>query len=145
MPNRKTHTTTGTVIGILYSIANQKSENRFSMTELMGSAAGGYTGGQLADIFDPTDSPNHRKSGHSIIAALTGAAIVQIAVRNLRTSRKQLQNTADRYIQYGYDIPVETIMKVACNELLTGFLMGLSAGYMSHLALDSLTPAGINL
>lgn len=144
MPNRKTHTATGIAAGILYSMTNQKSENRFSLTELMGSAAGGLAGGQLPDIFDPPDSPNHRELGHSITAASAGVAIAQIAISALKASQNQLQIKADSHIQNGYDIPVEIKLELALNKLWIGFLVGLSAGYVSHLALDSKTPAGIN-
>lgn len=125
-------------------MTNQKLENRFSIAELIGSAAGGLTGGQLPDIFDPPVSPNHRELGHSMIAASAGVAIAQKAISTLKASQNQLQIRADSYTQNGYDIPVEIRQKLALNRLWTGFLMGLCAGYISHLALDSKTPAGIN-
>jgi membrane-bound metal-dependent hydrolase YbcI (DUF457 family) len=145
MPNKRTHTAVGATAGVAWMLTSQIKDNNYNSTELIGSAFGGLVGGQLPDIIDPPISPHHRKIGHSARATIAGAALLQKTVNSLKSSCKELESTADWNIQNGYDIPADIKMELTLKRLAIGFLNGLPAGYVSHLLLDSTTPAGIKL
>ncbi len=145
MPDKKIHTAVGATAGVTQMLATQIIDDNINLPELIGSTVGGLLGGRLPDIIDPPDSPNHRDIGHSILFTIAGIALVICAVISLKSSCKELQSKADWHIQNGYYIPDDIKMELALKRLAIGFLNGLPAGYVSHLALDSRTPAGINL
>lgn len=145
MPNKKVHSAAGVTAGVALMLTTQIKDKNINLPELIGSAVGGLLGGRLPDMIDPPNSPNHRDIGHSILFTIAGIALVICAVICLKTSCKELERDANWHIQNGYNIPDDINMKLTQKRLLIGFLNGLTTGSVSHLALDSTTPAGINL
>lgn len=145
MPNRKTHVNTGMLAGALASLVVQTKNGQLNVPEFAGTILGGTAGGRLPDVVDPPDSPNHRGFGHSPASALGLCGITEAAILKLRKTLSPLLSHADRYIATGYEIPSELAVKIAAYRLLIGFATGVSAGNISHLLLDSSTPAGIKL
>ncbi len=145
MPNKKVHTAAGVTAGVTEMLVTQIIDGNINLPELFGSCIGGLLGGRLPDMVDPPNSPNHRDIGHSILFTIAGIALVIFVAYNLKSSCKELEIKANWYIQNGYNIPDDIKMGLTQKRLTIGFLNGLPAGYVSHLLLDSRTPAGIKL
>src|ERR1700731_2306105 len=74
MPGRKTHAQVGMTAGIGYAAFQAKGQSSLSLfAEAAGGALGGWYGGQLPDVFEPSVSSWHRSFAHSGAA---GTAIV---------------------------------------------------------------------
>ena len=157
MANRKTHIAVGVTAGIgyaAYQAKEQTSPNR--LAEIVGGALGGYFGGLLPDILEPGTSSWHRATMHSYSA---GASILSLRDRLLeweKFCREEAGNSKaitmipiDRgtFAPAPVDPMAELFAKLA--ELfwrfLAGLANGLAAGYVSHLALDALTPCSLPL
>jgi len=138
MPNRNTHSAYGAGAGILFVLAKQIGQHGIDLAGLLGSAAGGLLGGRLPDIIDPPDSPGHRAVGHSVSACAITAALLTMIL-------KMPEAPADQYAAFEHSFPAELNRNQMLVRLTTGFLEGMIAGYVSHLLLDSGTPAGIKL
>lgn len=148
MPNRKVHTTTGTIIGggfALYKARNQ--EPHHMALEAIGGALAGSIGGRIPDLIDPATSPRHRSIGHSVIPnSLVGGVYFenlnswQDSIRhyasNHQTKRKQTDSFFEKF-WFG-------LLEILCH-LAAGALAGLGVGHASHLALDLCTPARLPL
>ena len=130
MPNSKKHATVGGVLGLsLFAINNfikqynQKQSDpnyKFDWTELaLTSFAGGAIGavaGLLPDILEPATSPNHRKIFHSTLTVI-----------GLGMGLAHVQSTT----KFGKEEKQVITTAGIC--------------YLSHLVLDSNTPAGLPL
>lgn len=145
MPNKKIHTSVGATAGVVKTLAAQVRNENISLPELIASGVGGLLGGRLPDMIDPPNSPNHRDIGHSIMFTLAGIALLIGVIIYLKTSCKELEREANWHIQNGYNIPDDIKVELMQKRFTLGFLNGLATGYVSHLALDSTTPAGIKL
>lgn len=146
MPNRDFHCVAGAAVGAAYAAYQSKEETRLQqVVEALGGAFGGYVGGRLPDVIDPPVSPRHRSIGHGAVPvalAAWGAISLldqwQIMLRRkafeVEAARDRLSNDA---LRAGYTA------FAALLRLLAGLLAGLVAGYVSHVALDSMTPCGL--
>lgn len=118
MSNRKTHTQVGFAAGIASSLFYQASsqpvgESKIDWLEVFSCGLVGAAIAQLPDRLEPATNPNHRGFFHSI----TAAALVSMARSSSRNK----------------DYP--RTVKIHANAA--------AFGYLSHLVLDSQTPAGI--
>lgn len=146
MPRRAMHTAVGIAAGMIAVAALNSSESdgdRF--VEVIGGALGGYLGGVMPDGLDLPSSPNHRSVAHGglAIAALirTNWADVAGGLRS-RASACTAASIApgcppDRIGPFQWEA-------LAC-RLAAGFVIGIAAGYSSHLALDFCTPRSLPL
>ena len=161
MPGRRTHKLVGGAAGMafaLYRAQNQTPANQIA--EAAGGATGGaFVGGPLADILEPALSPWHRGPAHSWAA---GAAIVSFRT-TLAAWEAECRRKADQWkalpsqpLEYpGGTVfvpittgPLSQFLRQLCElfwRFLAGFLNGVAAGYVSHLALDAFTPRSIPL
>ena len=161
MPGRKTHQLAGAISGWAYTLyrnQQQKPDERF--VETIGGAIGGAIGGVLADVVEPAVSSWHRGPAHSVAV---GSGVVRLS-----STLESLADTCRHKAIQARAVPtrmesdvfgntlVVPIAKNPLNQfideiaqifwlLLAGFLNGLAAGYVSHLALDAFTPRGIPL
>lgn len=141
MPNRDLHRPTGVILGFSASLllASHARSPRPGLEALAG-AVGGWIGGALPDWIDPADSPNHRSAGHSVLGA--GSVLVFSIVR-LRSwqcwFRRQAEAAQTRATAEGQSWSLESTLYHA----LAGFIAGVIAGYIGHLADDAGTPFGL--
>lgn len=115
------------------------------VVETIGGAMAGIVGAVMPDRLDPPTSPLHRSIGHGLVPI--GAAGFW-AIRNLKKWQRWLREQAQRFQQ---ELNAETdggrrillmLAMVACT-LAAGAVAGFIGGYISHVALDALTPASL--
>jgi membrane-bound metal-dependent hydrolase YbcI (DUF457 family) len=128
----------------LYQARDEQPLNR--VLEIIGGALGGSLGARLPDYLEPATSSWHRGPAHSWVA-------IGISTRSMREMRKCSHYCRQRAAYY------LALRSANCSSILallyalieafwraaSGFLSGLAAGYISHLALDAFTPRGIPL
>jgi hypothetical protein len=158
MPDGATHKLIGASGGCVFAAYRAKDQNPGSwIAELAGGAIGGYVGGILPDILEPAISSWHRGVAHSYVG---GATVVATAIEVLskweiacRTNAENCKATPAIVIPGGMFVaappdPVYQFLSSLAElfwRLMAGFLNGLVAGYVSHLALDAITPRSIPL
>ena len=148
MPNRRVHVATSTPAGAVYAFHKTKYQNELTrLQELVGGALGGYLGGILPDQIDPPAHPGHRSVGHGFCPVAVVAASWN---HNLESWQSRLRQLANEHDYHGFQSadPIlkgwHAIMALAL-RLLSGFLAGIGAGYITHVALDSLTASCLPL
>ena len=158
MPGRKTHQLVGATAGVAFAAVETKHQpSQHMCIEMIGGGFGGYAAGMLPDWLEPAICSWHRGICHS---ATAGAAVLYARATLAQWAQICRQN-ADRCrmvpqvedVHTGGWLPLpQTPLQQFCGQLgelfwrfLAGFLNGLAAGYISHLALDAATPRGIPL
>lgn len=146
MSDRKTHQQIGLAAGAVYASYRAKDQNTSNwLLEVAGGAARGYMGGLLPDILEPAISSWHRDVAHS---CATGGTIVSALVNMLPEWETACRENAER-CRAAATVSTDSAIQLlsALGELfwrfLAGFLHGLASGYVSHLALDAVTPRSI--
>ncbi len=149
MPNARTHAVIGTGSGSLVAFLRSQdlpTEARLAMT--FGGALGGYAGGRLPDVLEPAIHAWHRSFFHS---AATGAGVFQATAVPIKAWVAELLAKAAEIralrLQLGPQHPDHaTLQTQECGlYFLSGFVIGLPAGYLSHLIADAGTERGIPL
>ena len=146
MPNYSTHARTGAAVGVVAAAyrAREAPTNQM-LVEAIGGLLGGWVGGVLPDVLEPARHPHHRKLGHSVAAA--GALTLARIAEWQATFRTAADAAASRSLVH----PIGSIERSSAEwdelfwRLLAGVLVGLVAGYASHLVLDAGTPRGLPL
>jgi len=149
MPNGKTHKTVGTACGALAAASRTRPEDgEANLFIAIGGGVGGYIASRWPDLWEPAICPNHRQIAHSVVA---GGSLLTYAIRvvpewearwravAIDASERRLAPSTPQADQMLLSI-VEIFAWV-----MVGLLAGLAAGYLSHLALDGCTPAGLPL
>jgi hypothetical protein len=154
MPDSKTHKYVGITAGLGFAGYQAKEQKGLDFwIELFGGAVGGWPGSKLPDIFEPAISSWHRSTFHSLTA---GGAIVSQASRLsafttfCREQAGECKSNPRRILMLplgeGRHIPIElgeglgnllSKLEELLWRFLAGFVNGLAAGYVSHLALDA--------
>ena len=127
------------------------------LAEVAGGAIGGYFGGILPDILEPAISSWHRSTAHGYIS---GGTILASANAMLSTWEMACRNNAENckalrmipapggtFVVAPPD-PIQQLLSSLAElfwRLAAGFFNGFTAGYISHLALDAVTPRSIPL
>jgi membrane-bound metal-dependent hydrolase YbcI (DUF457 family) len=146
MPNYATHARVGAAAGGLAAAYRARTAPTEQMlAETLGGLLGGWFGGALPDMLEPARDPNHRKAAHSVAAggALTLARIAEWQA----TCRASAEGAAKRAATHPLGSPERSRAEidVLLWRLVAGALVGLVAGYASHLLLDANTPRGLPL
>lgn len=122
---------------------NETPENR--MIETIGGALVGYPLGTLPDWIEPATSPRHRAFFHSVAfaggiaaVAIPSVAPMQDTVRGW-SDEQQRQADASNGLAWLWHQLLVLLGRLAAGAVPA--VMG--TAYLSHLALDSLTPAGL--
>jgi len=118
----------GALMAYFVSICETDGDGGFMA---FGGAIGGAIGGILPDIFNPPTSMHHRAFSHSLRAGggmllylFKGAPIAAVKCYERALLARESENKlAERFWL-----------------MLAGFAFGFAAGYLSHLALDLMTP-----
>src|SRR5258708_4449313 len=119
MANFKTHCIAGVTLGITLNLTKQwaqkthNPEREFDWSEMLAWGALGGTAASLPDLLEPATSPNHRSFFHSLAV---GTLILFII---LGRASKEFRPDVQEFLR------------------VTGF------SYLSHLALDIITPMGL--
>ena len=144
MPRRSTHAQVGALAGVgaaAFRSRHAPAEHR--ILETVGGAIGGLCGGLLPDLIEPAETPNHRSIAHSAIA---GGALT---LARLAEWQAACRTAADNSTKLSLLHPIGSPERSSAEwdallwRLFAGFLVGLVAGYASHLALDAGTPRGL--
>jgi hypothetical protein len=148
MSNRRTHLIAGTGAGLAVAgyLAPNEQPGAF-LAEAVGGALGGAIGCLGPDVVEPAVHSWHRSTAHSYATAATIATATVQRVqqwqgycrgRAAAHDEARLRAATDgARIYHGFMALVW--------RLLCGFVAGLPAGYLSHLALDACTPRSIPL
>ena len=143
MPNRPFHIATSTPVGAGYACYKSSNQNELArVLESLGGALGGYCGGVLPDLIDPPFHPGHRSIGHGVYPVLTAATIWQQGIDGWQQHGRQLADQHAVHRSQATD-PLVAVWHAAMEwalRLLAGFVAGIGAGYLSHVALDFGTP-----
>jgi membrane-bound metal-dependent hydrolase YbcI (DUF457 family) len=113
--------------------------------EIAGGYFGGIVGARAPDVFDPPTSPRHRDLGHGIVPV--GLVVVAL-LRVLPAWQAELRTVADRHrnaaarSENRWTAAIHSLIELLC-RFASGAVAGIVAGYVSHLALDAMTPAGL--
>lgn len=150
MPGKMVHQCIGAGAGGVHAGFHAKDqEGAHYWVEVIGGILGGYTTSMLPDKLEPAVSSWHRGPFHS---AAVGGAVISVSEKlaewakicrdkaNTQRIVPQVEN-----LQTGEWLPLprppvdEFFAQLAelFWRLLAGFLNGLAAGYVSHLALDA--------
>lgn len=156
MPDSKTHKLVGASSGAVYAAYRAKEQSVPNWwTEVAGGALGGYVGGLLPDVLEPAISSWHRDVAHScaagggIVALRNALAAIEVACReNAEKCRAiPMAPLGGIFVPVAVD-PISQFLSTLFEflwRLAAGFVNGVAAGYISHLALDAATPRSIPL
>lgn len=149
MANRAEHIKKGVLVGAgmaIYKAREQKLED--IIFEAIGGGFGGYIGSRLPDVIEPASWPGHRQHAHSIMA---GGGIIYSLYKLLDKWEEYYRSQATYYSVkkneedlYWHQKLLYTVLEII-SLILTGVFIGLSSGYISHLALDCGTTKGLPL
>jgi LexA-binding, inner membrane-associated putative hydrolase len=156
MPDRKTHTAIGAGTGAAFAFYRAKDQSPCNLvTEVAGGLVGGYLGGLVPDVLEPAVSSWHRDTAHSLAV---GGAIISLrnhlsglesgCRENAEKCKAVRMVDRENTFVTAPDNPLSQFLSEVEEQLwrfLAGFLNGLAAGYVSHLALDAATPRSIPL
>lgn len=150
MSKKAVHVAFGVVTGggAAALVAKRNNEEPLAFVlQTIGGLAGGYHGGVLPDVLEPSLSPRHRGVAHSVVALAGGTtAIVKKGRGAVDAARAQLRQWEDA-------LAVERdpwrrfwlVVGVLLGHVGLGYAVGVTAGYGSHLALDACTPGSLPL
>ncbi len=156
MPNSKTHKYVSITAGGLTAAYQAKEQSGLDFCiEVFGGAVGGWTTGNLPDIFEPAISSYHRSICHSLTAG--GAIVSQVkgignftAFCREQSARCKENPTRTLMVRVNEEVSLPIELDGAVGKFLNkieellwlflaGFLIGAAAGYVSHVALDAVT------
>ncbi len=149
MANGQTHQRVGAWVGggaaLLYAATDSRAN---ALVETLAGALGGWHGAMLPDILEPATSPNHRKVAHSVLTALgltLGSANHHHRLAELRELAADLADRAYRVRPTNAITAFVLEVAALLVQAAVGYIVGLAAGYASHLVLDAGTPKGLPL
>jgi hypothetical protein len=126
-----------------YALYKANKQNDLArVLESIGGAVGGYCGGTLPDLIDPPFHPGHRSIGHGVFPVFLGATVWSQGLdgwqnrwRQLADEHAVLRSQAANPLLAAWHAFAEWAL-----HLLSGFVAGVGAGYLTHVALDFGTP-----
>ena len=162
MPNRRIHRRAGRIAGAVYAGHRAKGQPVLHLAvETVAGLHGGELGALLADVLEPGRSSWHRGIAHSCAAGVGILSLGDTLVRIETFCRQRAEQKAtERRTLDMIPAGEPNAFVPAPNNPLTqlflligeffwraaaGFLNGMAAGYLSHLALDAGTPRSIPL
>lgn len=149
MPSKPTHVKAGMISGVAAVIACNHIENNplMSVADVVGGIAGGYLGGRIPDLIDPSQigGPNHRSHGHGLVQ---NSVLATWIFNNIQEFRKICFEKATDLEIKAKELTddVKSLLWVLAASFLrfvAGLAIGVIAGIISHLALDSFTKKGL--
>lgn len=123
----------------------RKQTLAIQLVETLGGVVGGVVGARMPDVIDPPTCWNHRSVGHGI--APIGAAATTLSkmltgwqekLRARANAEHHQYEAAKLFLAKARHLVISLLCRLA-----SGALVGFVAGYLSHLAMDFTTPAGL--
>ena len=156
MSDGNTHKLVGAGAGAVFAGFRAKEQkDHHWCAEVAGGALGGYIAGQLPDLLEPAISSWHRDVAHSYsagggIIALGNALAAFVAACRENAEKCEaipMEQQGDKFVPVAVDPFSKFLLDLFALlwRLAAGFANGLAAGYISHLALDAVTPRSIPL
>jgi hypothetical protein len=156
MSDGKTHKLVGAGAGAVFAGFRAKEQkDHHWWAEVAGGALGGYVAGQLPDLLEPAISSWHRDVAHSYTAGggiiAIGNAVEAFAAACRENAEKCSAIPMEQQGNVFVPVVVDPLSRFLLDvfellwRLAAGFVNGLAAGYVSHLALDAMTPRSIPL
>lgn len=150
MSDRKTHQWVGAASGATRAAYKAWGQPGCLM-ETIGGGFGGYWTSMLPDALEPAISSWHRGPCHSLTASAVVLSMDQVLGDWAKYCREQankyraIQTVQDPFTGEFHLVPISLFQMLAewFWSFLAGVMNGVSAGYLSHLALDAVTPRGI--
>ena len=147
MANRIAHDAGGFAAGMIVAAAMAGNQSASGvLLEYVGGGIGGLAASRLPDIFDPPVSPRHRDVAHAVVPVGAALAVVLGLVREGQEKLRAYADSLAARRAYSQLTDIEALLSHFFEwlaRLLAGALAGVVGGYLSHLALDSCTPAGL--
>ena len=144
MPNRATHAQVGAAAGgICAALRVAGAPTTHQLAETIGGLIGGWVGGVLPDVLEPATTPNHRQAAHSVVAGGT------LMLARLAEWQAGCRAAADGAARRALLLPLRSDERRRAEtealvwRFVAGALVGLVAGYASHLLLDATTARGL--
>lgn len=148
--NAKDHDRAGIYFGVVAGFFNATQANQSpdaALLEIVGAGIGGKLGAMLPDVLEPAIHSHHRDVCHSVVALL---GIVTTSFERAPAIAAQCRAEADYHRALQAQL-VDGAERIRCFvlevvwRLAAGAVIGIAAGYASHLVLDAGTPRGIPL
>lgn len=148
MADRRTHKVVGGASGaIAAAYVAQNSEPIHVLMEALGGAIGGVLGSLLPDEFEPAIHSWHRSFAHSLSGAAAGVATLPALIDRWQEHCRARAVSHDRLCEQASD-EASRLWHALCAvawRILSGLIIGIAVGYLSHLASDTMTPRGLPL
>lgn len=145
--NAKVHVPAGAISGLLYGATRPgQTEDYGALVEWIGATIGGGLGALVPDLLEPAIHPLHRSTAHSYVA-MSGVIWMdsQLQQWQIKIREKALEYRRCRELsQNGFGSFLFWMGEMLCFAF-AGLIAGILAGYVSHLVLDLVTPAGLPL
>jgi len=133
-------TAAGTAAGLLSA---ERVLPQLRAIYVVSAGFGGRVGGGLPDILEPALTPRHRDALHSVAAGVAaGATMVAGWRERLLNAATEADARAAAAPEGSWERLSEQVKSILW-AALAGLLVGLAAGYLSHLALDAFTASSI--
>ncbi len=147
MACQRTHAVVGVAAGAAGAGYWSRGDTASRWTEALGGAVGGALGGILPDLLEPAISSWHRSVAHSYSAIALGFATVPDKMFRWQEHCREQAVFHDGMAQASLE-DWGRAWHALCAFLWRvagGCVVGVAVGYLSHLALDQLTPRGLPL
>lgn len=146
--SRRVHVAVGVPAGAAVAAYAARNEHGSAfLLESIGGSVGGYVGALVPDVLEPAVSSWHRSVCHSWVAV--GVGVKSLPEHLARWQAYCRAHAAEHERRRdASDDAMARAWHAACAIfwlLVSGFALGLVAGYASHVALDAATPRGLPL
>lgn len=145
MADAKTHAVIGAAAAggaSLYFAREQQPADQ--ALEFVGGMLSGYWSSSWPDVLEPAFHPNHRGPAHAAIPNLVVWSAYSSQVESMQEMLRQQSNALAYQAQNSTGIvAVVDAVLAAILRILAGAVIGIPAGYVSHVVVDSFTPKGI--
>lgn len=147
MARQRTHVVVGVAAGAAGAAYWSRGNTPSRLAETVGGGIGGALGGVLSDLVEPAINSWHRSIAHSYSAIAVGLATVSDKMVRWQEYCREQAALHDRMSQASLEDWWRAWHTVCALlwRLAGGFLVGVAVGYLSHLALDQVTPRGLPL
>jgi len=144
--NGRIHQAVAVPAGIGISLSQTPGQPLFGrMVEAAGAGCGASFGARLPDWWDPPNGPDHRSWAHSLSLAVAGTAVAGASLSDIQQYLRTQAASHAQTAQWATD-PLIRSWHTFCEWFylfISGCLVGLAAGYGSHLVLDAFTPRSL--
>lgn len=147
MPNAMTHGRIGAVSGLAatFLIPDDLPPDA-RLTVCAAALVGGHVGGGIPDLIEPALHAWHRAFFHS---AAAGTGVIWLGTTSVVTATRRLLDEAAQVRAHRLALAAsdptrnDLWLHEHVRYVLVGLLIGLTAGYVSHLVADATTPRSL--